>query len=273
MSATAAARHRRRAPSVDPKVEEGLRNLGLTDYEIRVYMAILRHPQSRIPEVARWSAVPQPKVYATVKRLIERGLCESHLGPVNQYSAISPQEAFEPLLDDLRGRHNEAKSAVLTLRSEHAKASRPLSRREGRIKVFQGRPAAARNFKFLLANARLEVGIIARVPFVVSDDEEIIRDRIAAGVKIRLLVEIPAQLSPQDRQLMEEQVRAGSQLRTIEEVPMRLALFDSKITTMPMLDPAPAEGDGFIMLEIRNESLTRGMTKVFDMLWAVARDL
>ena len=47
-------------------IADGLRYMGLTDYEIRVFLGILRHPMSRIPEIARHSGVPQPKVYATV---------------------------------------------------------------------------------------------------------------------------------------------------------------------------------------------------------------
>jgi sugar-specific transcriptional regulator TrmB len=234
-------------------------------------MAILRHPHSRIPEIARFSGVPQPKVYATVKRLIERGLCESHLGPVNQYSAIAPPEAFGPLLDELIERQAGARSAVSLLKGEHAKATRPLARREGRIKVFQGRPAASRNFKFLLANVRQEVSVVARIPLVVSDDDDIIADRARAGVKVRLLVEVPTELSPEDRRTLELQKGVGAEIRTIAEVPMRLGLFDGKITTMPMLDPAPTEGDGFVMLEVRNESLTRGMIRIYELLWDKAR--
>ena len=116
----------------EEKLAQGLRNLGLTEYEIRVYVAILRHPGSRIPEVARTSGVPQAKVYATVKRLRERSLLESHLGPVNTYSALSPDDAFLPLVEDLRRRASEAASVVDLLQAEHEEPSSAMGAREGR---------------------------------------------------------------------------------------------------------------------------------------------
>ena len=48
---------------------------------------------------------------------------------------------------------------------------------------------------------------------------------------------------------------------------MRLGLFDEQIAIMPMHDTG-TEGDGFRMLEVRNEGLARGMTEIFDAYWA-----
>ena len=107
---------------VPEEIAAGLQHLGLTAYEIKVYLAILNNPKSRVPEIARYSGVPQPKVYATLKRLIERGLCEGHLGPINQYSALEPDAAFHALLDESAQRQDEAKSAVGDLAKAYASA-------------------------------------------------------------------------------------------------------------------------------------------------------
>jgi len=261
-----------KAEGIHPDIVDGLAHLGLTAYEIRVYNAILRHPRSRVPEIARYSGVPQPKVYATIKRLIERGLCESHLGPINQYSALDPDDAFTHLLEKSEERQKGATSAVESLTKLHAQAVQGLSRREGRIKMFQGKAAAARNFKELTASAENEIVLVARLPLVATDDDDTIRERLKKGVNVRMLVEAGAGgLSEVDRKSLDRSKKHGAQVRQIDHVPMRMGVFDRKITILPMLDPAAGQGDGFVMLEIRNHGLSESFLWIYEMLWESAK--
>jgi DNA-binding MarR family transcriptional regulator len=264
---------RTRTRGHDAPIAEGLANLGLTDYEVRVYLAILRFPNSRVPEIARHSQVPQPKVYSTLKRLTERGLCESLLGPVNRYAALPPGDAFRPLVEDMRARENQTRSAITQLREEFKHSGAPLNRREGRVKLFKGRHAAGRNYKFLLNASEETVRVIARLPLVVSDDHTIMRERVQQGVVIHQLYELPDGPLPEMMDILKEHAHTGAKLRWIATVPMRLVVFDQRITGLPMVDPQPAEGDGFTMLEIRNQRLSEGFSDIFDMIWQQARDI
>ena len=117
---------------LDPETVRSLEFLGLSAYEIKVYLAVLQYPRSRVPDIARLARVPQPKVYSTVKRLIGRGLIESELGPVNRYSSLDPQHAFRPLLEEVEVREENARNMVKTLRDEReAKRERHLGCRRG----------------------------------------------------------------------------------------------------------------------------------------------
>ncbi len=252
---------------VDAPIVEGLSHLGLSDYEVRVYLAILRHPRSRVPEIARLSKVPQPKVYTTLKKLIARGLCEKLLGPVNAYVAQPPQEAFRPLLEDLHARQQKTREALARLKEEFATAGGPLCRRDGRVRLYQGRHAAARTYKILLNAAEREVSVIARLPLVVNDDAEIVREKVESGARVRQLYELPDGPTPQIRRMLAIHQESGAQLRWRKGVPMRMVIFDRRITGLPMVDPLPSEGDGFTMLEIRNQSFSEGFCEIFDELW------
>jgi len=89
-------------------------------------------------------------------------------------------------------------------------------------------------------------------------------------VEVRQIYELPEGLGDSEREILEDYQRGGASLRWLKEVPMRMVIFDDRITGLPMVDPRPAEGDGFIMIEIRNESLSRGFSSIFDMLWGQA---
>jgi len=255
---------------IDPKVAEGLEVLGLTAYEIRVYDAVLRHPGSRVPEIARSSRVPQPKVYSTIKRLIERGLCESHLGAINTYSAHEPEDAFEALLHESAQRQQQARDAVLELVKAHAAAGDGKSRREGRVKLFQGRPAAGRAFKELMGGAERHVSIVVRFPLVVADYLEHIERVLANSGTAHLLFEIPEGHEDEAQDFLEACLKTGAVVRVARHVPMRMAVFDSRILVLPMQDPSVEQGDAFQMLEVRNPELCTSFLEIFGMLFEAA---
>ncbi len=58
----------------DEKVTNYLNNLGLSRYEAKIYLALLRHNLSYGSEIQKVSGVPGPKVYETLSGLIEKGL-------------------------------------------------------------------------------------------------------------------------------------------------------------------------------------------------------
>ncbi len=258
----------------DPKLAEGLRHLGLTEYEIRVYLSILRHPGSRIPEIAGRSSVPQPKVYATMKRLIGRGLCESELGPVNTYTALPPEEALFPLLDELRDRASGAEQTVTRLQHEFvAGPADTLGAREGRIKVFQGRQANLRNFRERVTQSGERIDLISRMPMMVRDDDDVLSEAIGRGVSVRILVEAPDDFDFSADDLFRRQLELGTASRSLPRVPMRLGLFDRRVSVLPLDDPAGRERGEFLMLEVRNRSLSEGLAEVFEDLWERGKPL
>ncbi len=250
----------------EEELAQGLRNLGLTEYEIRVYVAILRHPGSRIPEVARTSGVPQAKVYATVKRLRERSLLESHLGPVNTYSALSPDDAFLPLVEDLRRRASEAASVVDLLQAEHEEPSAAMGAREGRIKLFQGRQATMRNFREMVAGSQRSIALMARVPLMIQDDDDVLEEALKRGVEVRILAESPPGYDFSSHEVFQRQLKLGCQARSLVEVPMRMGVFDERVSILT-LHEAGAEFRALMMLEVRNEGLSQGLLKIFESLW------
>lgn len=251
---------------------DGLRSLGLTEYEIRVYLGILRHPGSRIPEVARKSGVPQPKVYATVKRLLERGLCESELGPVNTYTALPPKVGLAPLLEELSGRAHEANEVVAGLEREYEEPSDSIAAREGRIKVFQGRQANRRNFQDLVNKAEETIVLMSRLPLVMKDDDAAMEEAITRGVAVRILSEAPEDFDWLSDETYQRQVDLGVEARSLPSIPMRLGIFDAKVAIMPMDDARGGER-GLLMLEVRNQGLSQSMLGIFETYWAMAKPL
>lgn len=271
MSAPARDRHDR-LDGIDPVIRDGLEYLGLTAYEIRVYNAVLRNPASRVPEIARQSKVPQPKVYATVKRLLERGLLETQLGAVNEYSALQPKDGFLHLVEESKRRQTEASRAIELLQERHEAATDGLTRREGRVKLFQSRPAAARAFHELVRQAQREALVIVRFPLVTADYLDSIRRLAEEEGRARLLCEMKGEPTPEHRDFVQAAQDSGAEVRRLADVPTRMAVFDQKIVALPMSDLVPYQGDGLMMLEVRNRELAQSFAKIYDLLWQQGLD-
>ena len=258
---------------LDPETVNSLEFLGLSGYEIKVYLAILQNPRSRVPEIARLAKVPQPKVYATIKRLISRGLIESHLGPVNRYSVMDPHFGFQTLIDEVDRRETAARDVVRGLQQDFLSAESDDGSREGRVKLFQTRPAATRSFRDRLSRVQRQFDIVVRWPLALTDYSMDIGRIVKADGRVRVLCEVGGKLTEDHDEFIGRMTGAGALVRRVDESPMRLAIFDGQTTALPMNDPDPHEGDGFMMLEVRNREMSRSFLALFETFWTAGQEL
>ena len=91
------------SPSTDAVVDQ-LRALGLSLYEARIYVGLLRVGAQNGNELSKTSGVPSSKVYSTVEKLIGLGIVHSITrGSTTRFVCIDPGE----LVARLRKQYNE----------------------------------------------------------------------------------------------------------------------------------------------------------------------
>src|SRR5699024_6530777 len=87
--------------TVDPMAP--LRDLGLSEYEARVYRALLDTGPTTAKELSRASEVPMGRIYDVLSSTETRGLVRSQAaGRPKKYVAVEPETALARLLDDRR---------------------------------------------------------------------------------------------------------------------------------------------------------------------------
>ncbi len=81
---------------ISDKTKRVLQDLGLTDYEIKVYLALLDRPGSHASELGRSSEVPVSKIYEVLSNLERKGWLESEQSsrPAKYYPK-SPSTALQ----------------------------------------------------------------------------------------------------------------------------------------------------------------------------------
>lgn len=78
---------------IDDGVIERLRVLGMSLYEAKIYVGLLRHGPQNGNEASKSAGIPSSKAYSTLERLAAKGIVHSvRRGSSTQYICISPEE-------------------------------------------------------------------------------------------------------------------------------------------------------------------------------------
>lgn len=192
-----------------------LKNLGLTEYEAKVFAALNKHGSGTATDIHLFSGIPRPAVYGVLKKLAERGLIEvQHTKPM-RYKCICPQEAIEKIKKDFE---QETESALEKLEEVYSSEENEIQ--EEVVWTINGIKNVTDRIIQVICNAKSE--IIAETPHPVfrgleniypliekhhQELFEIFNRKISEGVKVRIIT-----YSPEELQDIAEQV-PGAELR------------------------------------------------------------
>lgn len=79
---------------VSEKTKNTLKDLGLTEYETRAYIGLVRAGPTTARDLSEASEVPHSRIYDILSKLEKRGWVESQSGRPARYRAKSPSEAL-----------------------------------------------------------------------------------------------------------------------------------------------------------------------------------
>lgn len=91
---------------------ESLRDLGLTEYEAKVYTALAKIRSGTASEIHLVSGIPRSAVYGALHRLEEEGIVEVQSAKPMKYRAIPPKNALGKLTDGFIARSEDALAAL-----------------------------------------------------------------------------------------------------------------------------------------------------------------
>lgn len=97
------------------ELRASLTRLGLSDYEARAYLALLLEGPQEARLLPFKCGVPRTKVYATLRRLQEKGLAYQLDDGSKRYAATPPEEAFSRALHELLKSVRAARQAIKAL--------------------------------------------------------------------------------------------------------------------------------------------------------------
>ncbi|MEX0672441.1 MAG: helix-turn-helix domain-containing protein, partial [Candidatus Paceibacterota bacterium] len=98
-------------------LEKNLQNLGMSEKEAKVYLALLQVDSASATELSRTTDIKRPTVYVIIESLAEKGLVsETTVGKRTQFQAESPERLetyVERRKQELNEQSKELKSDVI----------------------------------------------------------------------------------------------------------------------------------------------------------------
>jgi sugar-specific transcriptional regulator TrmB len=83
--------------SISDKSRKAMESLGLTGYEIRVYMALLEYGQMTAAAISKTASVPYSKIYEVLNSLEDNGWLESDSSRPQKFFPKSPTSALDAM--------------------------------------------------------------------------------------------------------------------------------------------------------------------------------
>jgi sugar-specific transcriptional regulator TrmB len=154
-------------PSENPvRVIECLKSLGLTNYEARVYIALLTVASATATGVHEISGVPRASVYTVIDQLLNKGLVSVSQSAPKRFAASPPEDAIARLMDCIE---KDAQFTRDSLSSMYRERTSPGAGSEELIWNIYGIENIRKRLITLISGAGKEIRIIAH-PKILSPD-------------------------------------------------------------------------------------------------------
>ena len=253
-----------------PANAEQLAELGLTSYEARAYLALLRRDSSTPADVARLARVPRQRIYDVLTTLVQKGLVSQRPGPPTKYAAASPEFAIERLLlrrreelAELERKSREMLEALTSTFTEGQKERDPLEY----IEVLRDRRAINERFGELQAGIEHEILVFTKPPYAKPAQENVEGIAVTRSHRALSVYEFAALEDPDFAAGVRRFIAAGEEARFVERLPLKLVIIDETIVMFGMEDPVAGSSE-LTMVVIEHRALARLLKIAFEAVWA-----
>ncbi len=243
--------------------------LGLSRYEAKAYLALVRRNRATPAEVAQLSGLPRQRVYDVLKALDERSLVEAERsGGTLRYSAVPPDVVAARLTDERRVALANAEESAsrwaadllpVWLQSRDDDQHPPLRY----IEVLRDRDAASARVGKIYEEVEEEFLVVVRPPYFGvpdADEDPSVPHRLRA-IYDRSALDVPGLGDYIRREAATEaEVRIGTHL------PVKLAIADRRFVIIHLPDPVAGE-DSFTTLVIEHPDMAALAVLAFEATW------
>ncbi|MCS7146279.1 MAG: helix-turn-helix domain-containing protein [Nitrososphaerota archaeon] len=155
--------------ALDEKVWAAIKRLGLSEYEVKAYVALLSQRGGTANEVSAGARIPVSKIYDVLKSLERRGLVKVERGRPMRYIPEHPQVASESLrasIESLLNLDLETFVSAFTPIYEGAGPERP------DLWIIRGEASLWRSVKDVMGRANKQLSIV--LPYIPAEIQQLL---------------------------------------------------------------------------------------------------
>ena len=243
-----------------------LRQLGLTEYEVKAYLALLKTEPTTAYKLGKLSGIPTGRIYDVADNLVSKGMFSVLSEKPKYLKAINPKIAVSALLTKKENEWKKSKEQINKIISKLEKKKI----QEEPITLSKGRESFYYNILDLYNLAQKEILTIVGGLTAVKkgvDLETASKTAIKKGVNYKMIVP----LTKKNEKVARKLAKQGIKIRNYPTKGLRLAIIDEKICLLTLADESlPYER---ATIRIENPVFCKAMKHLFNALWEKAKPI
>jgi len=243
--------------------------LGLTTYEAKAYLALLRRESSTAAQTARLANVPRQRIYDVLAGLVDKGLAATRPGPVVKYTAEAPEHALERLVSEQREQLEDLERRTAQLIETLGPSFRAGRKEDGSleyIEVLRDRRAISERFDELQRAIKQEILVFTKPPYATPPQDELVGLEVTQKHDARSVYELSVFDDPAVAAGVRRFIETGEKARFVPELPLKLVIIDESIVMFGMEDPVAGASEQTMMV-VDHPSLAHALKIAFTSLW------
>ena len=242
-------------------IENSLRNLGLTDSEIKVYLALLELGSTTKGPIVDKSGVASSKIYELLEKLIQKGLASYVIKAGTKYFESAPPSRILDYLKEKEAKLKQQENQLQKLIPE-LELKRSMAGIGSETQVFKGMKGAGTSFDDILHELKKgdEYYVLGISKFTPHFERFVInfhKKRAKQGIKCRIIV----------NELAKD---VGEQLEKINLTKIKYIqkeLFTPFVFIVYKDKTLISIGLEEIFIQVRSKNLVDGLKNYFDYMW------
>jgi sugar-specific transcriptional regulator TrmB len=142
----------------EDNVHSQLKELGLTEYEVRAYLTLIKEGPLTAGELAALSKVPQPRIYDVVRSLMAKGFVTMTQGRPKRVIPVPPENVLEAIKKAYERKIDTLKNTLKEMYTPHEEI--------GKVTVVKSRITIENYIKKAIKNARFRLSIAVPLEFL-----------------------------------------------------------------------------------------------------------
>jgi sugar-specific transcriptional regulator TrmB len=254
----------------DAATVERLVRLGLTTYEARAYVTLVRRESFTAAQIARTAGLPRQRIYDVLASLVEKGLASARPGTVVKYAALAPNLAVERLVEGRRAAmtalEHDAGEVIGRLGPEF-QAGRAHSDPLEYIEVLRDRGAINERFVELQGSVKREILVFTKPPYATPPQENVEGIEVAKSHIARSVYELEILDDEAIARGIRRFIDAGEEARFVDHVPLKLVIIDEATVLLEMQDPMASSEDDLTIMVVEHPALAQTLKLAFNRVW------
>jgi sugar-specific transcriptional regulator TrmB len=247
-----------------------LTRLGLTSYEAKAYLALIRRDSYTAAQVARQSGLPRQRIYDVLGSLVQKGLATARPGSVVKYAATAPELAVDRLIaahrQDLQEMEHDARQMIVDL-TPSFEAGQVHTDPLEYIEVLRDRRAINERFTELQAGVKREILVFTKPPYATPPQENVEGLQVVTRTHAaRSVYELTIFDDPGATEGVRRFIEAGEEARFVPQLPLKLVIIDETIVMFGMQDPVAGSADLTIVV-VEHPDLAKVLKTSFEATW------